>query len=1350
MEISQQVPEVRTLMNRLKIESYMDFNAVLSLNFRDMEILSKFNQTFSKNTNNFRLALIGAEGAYKSIDSNEQSFIFSLKNKWKSNFNSHPDYNKRVKKINGVNYYNPFYYRKYKDILSKYATTDDYINFLNSVGIYITEETFINDYKGFSAILYKDLLKGTQPLVHYTAVSTNFTGRYNTFVAAAVKSTVDYLEYFHINFNREKIYNNSFNSPISILLNKLNQIRSENSGDISKIVAEEFPFLDMETNPYIRNSAVLRDLFTNPNARISLNIHEGIRLEGDQKGLSFNDFSFPERLFTWFKEYKNGNYVQFLQIDNIFETFLRFSNVLLLAVSSGEKNIFYVRPIEAFLLYLEDELALSSDRNNLKYLNFAKNRFNGIVMDMIKEETELQEQSRIFEDLKTSVKSGTYVEFLNEYQFELEELLESYIQRKSKEASDAFKKHKITNKMLGVEKDSYDKEIKDFVLSHMASAIEQTKLITGSMVFSKDLGNMYKRNSGVANTKKVSWVGKRGESLENWIKNNLKRLDRQNHYNDEFWFKDHPVLNTMILNDVISGSKYSKEYEDILGERAEVYNTAEAGDGYSIAHIDEFRELLFRSGDWNEDLENLRTYEIKGYLKYLVESNTDSDWAKSQYKRLFNEDYDSWDGKLVKNSKSVINSLKPQYRGPLAVEGFVPSMYKTSLGPLLPSMFIDFNTMEVTRPNMLSLYRQMVDKGVGIVSFYSANKGMSTIINKEIPENTADEDVNSELLQETYSENGEVNSFEEYIVQPTYYSFWGIQLDTGFKEKNKVVYGTQMLKQLLNGVYDFGNIDPDSPLAKKYEEYVKLNSERISLGIEILQDKLGLYIDEDTGKWAYDDKVESLIDSLKKEAISRDMPENLIEQIDYLAPDKENKTIPLDAMVNSAKMKTILFSMADTLTISQKAFGKASYQMPSLFFESNNSKIRRIKDKFGKDRIVSDELNFYGFNRDKNGNITGVKSMEVYLPSYLKGIVNTGEVDSKLLQLVGFRIPTQGLNSIESIVVKGFLSDSLGDVIVLPTEIVTKAGSDYDIDKLNIYIPNFYKNYKGKFVYLDDSMTYDAYVKDNQTKLNYNIINKYTKDIVDENERNYIRRYIKASIKNVSDASGYFETEDLYREMLKDYNEVATLKNNEHVINFINYLVDVINNKQDDIDGVKMMSELEFKKKITENKLLNAMNEIITDKDNARQLLNPLDSDNFEKLIEEIEQEKPLMDKTTLKNFSNYALALFHAQISMQNMEGAGAIGIAANSAIFQIHSSLNDFKLAFNFIHTLTKGDIDKNSGKYAKEKEAISTKINLPYNKDENGKVALGGLKDANNDMFLYDIFNAYITKVSHLLKS
>ncbi len=110
-------------------------------------------------------------------------------------------------------------------------------------------------------------------------------------------------------------------------------------------------------------------------------------------------------------------------------------------------------------------------------------------------------------------------------------------------------------------------------------------------------------------------------------------------------------------------------------------------------------------------------------------------------------------------------------------------------------------------------------------------------------------------------------------------------------------------------------------------------------------------------------------------------------------------------------------------------------------------------------RMTSDTLQFY--TKDK-------PYMEVMLPHWFKDklaakkfktdqeildYINKSPDGAKILRGIGFRIPTQSLSSIDSFMVVGFLPQYMGDTVVVPTELVTKAGSDFDIDKLNKRFP---------------------------------------------------------------------------------------------------------------------------------------------------------------------------------------------------------------------------------------------------------------------------------------------------------
>jgi hypothetical protein len=62
---------------------------------------------------------------------------------------------------------------------------------------------------------------------------------------------------------------------------------------------------------------------------------------------------------------------------------------------------------------------------------------------------------------------------------------------------------------------------------------------------------------------------------------------------------------------------------------------------------------------------------------------------------------------------------------------------------------------------------------------------------------------------------------------------------------------------------------------------------------------------------------------------------------------------------------------------------------------------------------------------------------------------------------IGFRIPNQALNSNERFKIVGLLPDFMGTTVIVPSLITTKAGSDFDIDKLNMYLKSLYKDALG-------------------------------------------------------------------------------------------------------------------------------------------------------------------------------------------------------------------------------------------------------------------------------------------------
>lgn len=68
-----------------------------------------------------------------------------------------------------------------------------------------------------------------------------------------------------------------------------------------------------------------------------------------------------------------------------------------------------------------------------------------------------------------------------------------------------------------------------------------------------------------------------------------------------------------------------------------------------------------------------------------------------------------------------------------------------------------------------------------------------------------------------------------------------------------------------------------------------------------------------------------------------------------------------------------------------------------------------------------------------------------------KKTINTETLPDELRELIGFRIPNQGHNSMLPMQIVGFLPQNMGDAIIVPKEITKQMGSDFDVDKLYVY-----------------------------------------------------------------------------------------------------------------------------------------------------------------------------------------------------------------------------------------------------------------------------------------------------------
>lgn len=531
-------------------------------------------------------------------------------------------------------------------------------------------------------------------------------------------------------------------------------------------------------------------------------------------------------------------------------------------------------------------------------------------------------------------------------------------------------------------------------------------------------------------------------------------------------------------------------------------NEADAQGGITLPA---FRELLWRAGKWNEFQEIMYQYEMSYERQALAKTGkyeyTDES-LKAYDERVMEvgDPSENWDDATLDKARfQVLKPLKAGYS--INDQVLAPSLDKYSLSPMY------LRLLEKSE-NGLSMYNQMMDQGINYFIFESGNKvgGLSAR-----PGTTA--------YHKVYNTDGTVVE-QAFTKEANDYKYIGIQVET--PAKRKTTRGTQLTKQVLSNLFDnsIENVPFDANMTN--EEWRGLNEEQrreasnfynlykenkdlllawVAVGRSNLFNKLGI---KELNGGLYFSDPELISDFLRN-----NMKGNKSENIKQLLTVKDGSFyLPLDATPVSQKIQNIIFSFIDGAVIRPKLFGGSKPQVASTFFEQSPRSHVYISDKTGKYatvenfndlsqtektsvKLTSNDLKFY---KEKNGKITGI---EVYLPWYYAGKVDLGKVDKDLLSGVGFRIPTQSLASAENIIIKGFLPKSMGDAIVVPSEITGKAGSDFDIDKLNLYLFDFtFRN--GKYVkipYLDD---------DNSTVEQRYIA--YILDIAERDEVDYINR----------------------------------------------------------------------------------------------------------------------------------------------------------------------------------------------------------------------------------------------------
>lgn len=791
-------------------------------------------------------------------------------------------------------------------------------------------------------------------------------------------------------------------------------------------------------------------------------------------------------------------------------------------------------------------------------------------------------------------------------------------------------------------------------------------------------------------------------------------------------FNEDGTLNSFILD---KNGKFTGEIK--------TYLELNEADGQGWVMPDMYRDMLLLSSK----LTNKQLQQIDYEIAYEINARSNKLKTDPAYKEYKKGKYTlKWAKEILEkgNPNAALPVIKPQYFGYAVNTAMMhPVFLKHSVQPKF------YRNVEGTQYEKLYIAAQK--EQIDVIGFESCQK-VGALLNpktgKFVDFHKQDGSINIEFNQKSKSW-GLPDGLQ---IQELYTKFYGIQSEQPAIYKDKVVRGTQVTKLIMSNFKIKGEYI-NAKAKEKIERYNEVLKKIVTKGKEELLEELGITIDSDDNYKILD--YTKMIKLLRNELIKRDLPSNLVDALNINAETK-GLLYKFDTLANREKIDNILNKLVDSRVISAKMFGKPSVQVASSGYNSTNRKMmyldngvytevddyEKLTDPQKESLIpTSSDLKFYEL---KDGKIS---KMEIYMPWFFEGIdpedlglkLENGvykipaNMDQKLLNMIGFRIPTQGMNSIESIVVKGFLPRESGDMIVVPTEIVGKAGSDFDIDKLNMYIPNYVLKYskftKQELVDFKKSPFFDNISKSSR-KIITNLSEEKFVDLIDD-LNNFS---VTSGMGKFGNLEEYLNANNIIGD---EYNMYTELK--KSLVDYNGYRRDIIKQNKAQkkefkpiVEKIIYVESGEDTKESLQNELREIMEDLVSMPENYRQLVMPNSTATLKALATKINELKGKKDAES----SMLALRKFipSAETRERYLTGKRLVGIAALQSTSHVMCQISDIILSGKYdvgsVKFMVKYDptIEEVDGKIKR-----NITINLSHNETEIGEFYLNAKTDA-----------------------
>ena len=666
-------------------------------------------------------------------------------------------------------------------------------------------------------------------------------------------------------------------------------------------------------------------------------------------------------------------------------------------------------------------------------------------------------------------------------------------------------------------------------------------------------------------------------------------------------------------------------------------------DSFSFLMDNTYKEVKLKNQQWSDEAETWHQWQMAYTRDALVHKGLYS-YSSSQLQEH--------DEKLISKPEPVYVTevLKPIVSGSKNNQNHINLLVdKTSQMPIYYKA--------VERTNLAKLYLKMFTEGTGYVIMQSGRK------------------VGVEQLHSLYNEDNTFNEepFNNLIEVP--WKAYGIQVENSYEHATEQTRGSQLTKIGTIDLFDNGTPNTNNSARAKditsaYDRHNRSLDALHRNATKMLFDKLGI---EDFGDHFKSDP-KAVSEALEHEMLRRELSENAKDTIQL--DENGQFTIPFEASTSYKQIKDILYSMVNKSLLSPKMSGSPMVQVPVTLWE-NSAKGRGLvlKTEQGYKKISREEYTALSEDQKK---LVGLTSdtlkfyteedpyCEIMLPHWFKNKlsalgfksdeellyhINNSEDGKSILTGIGFRIPTQSLSSVEVFRVKGFLPQSMGKTIVVPSEITSKTNSDFDIDKMNTYLKSIYIDKEGtiRLVKLQGSEEatkgfygniFDGLLEKSRVNKNefFDALQIRIYDL--EDPKNLLKHYasiIDSLLEDVEDVPEY--EDQIMKETANLADEVLQAILRERYVN-------------------------DMYRRSLENEYYSSLEELLTLPENFERILAPVDDGGLSKVAIEL-QELQGEDEAGVKNkilSRSYMTTLRHSFVVAKKWIGIAATNITGLS----------------------------------------------------------------------------------------